>query len=319
MAVKNLRDWALGVSSKGLETQISQLAKESGILSTMLFQPANHGLFHKYKLAENLASGGFRAINGSIVPSKVTQKVQQEDLKLLTDLQRLDKGYCETYPGGANSAFAEDSPQFVEGLGQKAATQFIYGINGSGDEEGFAGLRDLAVANNKTISQGGAEGSSTTILCVKWRKDETTGLFNPANFNKGKIVNIEMENNGKWFMETTNTSTGAVKPVYGALYESYLSLLMSNPNNVFAYTNIQDADGFKPTSANMDKMIASVKAKPSDTIIYMNWTALRLLQELKVGKLQISTTDTDYSKWLISWNGIPIVLEENLTDTESYS
>ncbi len=297
---------------------IDSLIRESGILTTMPFIKASHGIFHKYKLKPELPGGGFRSVNGSIIPHTTEDVVLQEDLKILTDIQQEDKAICESYPGGVEKYFADELPAFVEGLGQTAARQLVYGTDSSfGDEEGFSGLRQHAVDNGNTIDAGGSSGSRTTILAVRWKPGVCCGLFNENAFADGNLITVRPLNNGNPVMVVVNTATGAVKPVYQALYEAYMGLLCATSDNVAAYVSIQDASGKKPIAGNMDKLIDLVRGSVSDTFIYCNRTGRRLLWELKESKMQVSSADTDYNRLIERWNGIPVVLEENISSTET--
>ncbi len=297
---------------------IDSLIRESGILETMPFIKATHGIYHKYKLKQELPGGGFRSVNGSIIPHTTEDVVLQEDLKILTDIQQEDKAICESYPGGVEKYFADELPAFVEGLGQTAARQLVYGTDSTfGDEEGFKGLRQHAVKNGNTIDATGTSGNRTTILAVRWKAGSCCGLFNENAFSDGNLITVRPLNNGNPVMVVVNTATGAVKPVYQALYEAYMGLLCATSDNVAAYVSIQDATGKKPTAGNMDKLIDMVRGSVSDTFIYCNRTGRRLLWELKESKMQVSSADTDYNRLIERWNGIPVVLEENISSTET--
>jgi hypothetical protein len=318
MACANLLKLAAAYNVPNQTAVIDSLTKESGILRTMQFQKASHGLFHKFKIKASLPSGGFRRVNGSIVPHTTFDEVRQEDLKILTDIQQEDKAICEAYPGGVEKYFADEAPAFLEGLGQTAARQLIYGTTPSyGDTEGFRGLRQYAELNDRIIPAGGNSGERTTILAVRWKAGTCVGLYNENAFAEGQLVAVKPLNQGQPVMVTVDPATGAVKPVYQALYEAYLGLLVADTANVAAYTEITDASGHKPTSSNLDKLIDLVNGSPSDTFIYVNRLSRRLLWELKESKMQTSAAEGDYNHMIERWNGIPVMLEENLSATET--
>jgi len=297
---------------------IDSLTNASGILRTMPFQKASHGLFHKFKVKQALPGGGFRAVNGSIVPHTTQDEVRQIDLKILTDIQQEDKAICEAYPGGVEKYFADELPAFVEGLGQTAARQLIYGTDATfGDEEGFLGLRQYAVQHGNTIDAGGASGSRTTILAVRWKPGVCTGLYNESAFVEGNLITVKPLNGGQPVMCVVDIATGAVKPVYQALYEAYFGLLVAADRNVAAYVSLQDATGKKPTAANLDKLVDLVHGSPEDTFLYCNRLGRRLLWELKDTKMQTLGADTDYNRMIERWNGVPVVLDENIAADET--
>ncbi len=296
---------------------IDSLVNESGLLRTMPFQKASHGLFHKYKVKTELPSGGFRNVNGSITPHSTNEEVKQIDLKILTDIQQEDKAICEAYPGGVKKYFADELPAFVEGLGQTAAKQFIYGTDHVGSEDGFKGLRQYAQQFGNEIKLGGSTGNSTSILVVRWKKGVCSGLYNEQAFSRGQLITIKPMNNGNPVMLPSDAATGSMKPVYQALYESYLGLLVADKKCTGMISEICEAESKKPTSGQIDQLIDLVNGSANDTFIYLNRASRRLLWELKNSKMQTAPSDRNYSTSIELWNGIPLVLEENITSNET--
>ena len=319
-----LRDWAVQYATKesGGQVIIEDLIKASGLLATMPFRPATHNSYHRYTLANNLPTGGFRALNGSLVPNNPTQKIQQEDLFELAQLETKDPTYIKDLGISVEEAFAMDTPQTIEGMSQTLAKQFFYGTTGAGSSEGFIGLRELAVSNGNVQSMGGAEGSSSTMFIVRWQPNVMEGLFNPEFLNTGQLITSELLHGGETYAVTSDTATGAQKMVKGALYQSYLGLLKAGAYNVAVITNIEDSTGHKPTAAAIDKAIEQVNgySHSGNTFIYCNSRVYRLTGELKNSKLQSLPESTEFSRRLDTWDGlIPIVIDDNITNTENYS
>lgn len=322
--MSTLRDLAVeyDINDNGLITVIENLTKYSGLLQSMPVAPSSHGIFHRYSLAADLATGGFRALNGSIVPSSVSKDIETEDLFEMTALDELDSSYVENMPKDVMGVFADRSPQFSVGMGQKLASQFFYGINGSGDVDGFAGLRDLAIANGLNQSMGGDEGSSSTMFIVRWQPGVMEGLFNSNMVNAGEIVRTELIGKGATYTKVTNTSTGATTFKKGAKHTSYLGLLKAGISNVAVITNIEDASGNSTTAAAIDKGIEQVKGytNSGEVAIYCNSRVYRLTNTLKNGKLETVAADNLYSARLATWDGIiPLWIDDNITNTEDYS
>src|SRR6056297_1787787 len=317
--MQTLRDWAVQYATKesGGQVIIEDLVKASGLLATMPFRPATHNSYHRYTLASNLPSGGFRALNGSLVPNNPTQEIQQEDLHELAQLETKDPTYIKDLGLSVEEAFAMDTPQTIEGMSQTLAKQFFYGTTGSGSADGFVGLRELAISNSNNASMGGDEGSSSTLFVVRWQPNVMEGLFNTEFLTSGQLITSELLHDGATYAETTNTSTGAQKLVKGALYQSYLGLLKAGAYNVAVVTNIQDSDDDGPTAAAIDKAIEQVKgySNSGNTFIYCNSRVYRLTKELKDSKLTAMAGDSLYNRPLDTWDGIiPIIIDDNITN-----
>jgi hypothetical protein len=320
--MKTLRDWAVDYADKGMQTVIEDFVKASGFLATAPFRPATHNSYHRYKVADNLLFGGFRALNGSLIPNNPTKSIQQEDLHELSQLETMDPTYVKDLGVSVQEAFNMDAPQTIEGMSQTLAKQFFYGTTGAGSADGFIGLRQLAIENGLNQSMGGDEAKSSTIFVVRWQPGVMEGLFNPQFLSTGQLITSELMHGGDTYTVTTDTSTGAQKPVVGALYQSYLGMLKAGAFNVAVITNVEDATGDKVTAAAIDKAIEQVKgySNAGNTFIYMNSRCYRLTNELKVSKLQTLPESTSFSNRMATWDGmIPIVIDDNISITEDYS
>lgn len=323
MSMLTLRDWAVQYDSgeNGLKVIVEDFYRESGLLQSMLMRPASDGIFHRYMIASDIIDGEFRALNGSIVPNSPTQEILTENLAELTAIQELDSSYVETSKGSTASVFAFSAPQFTTGLGRTLSEQYLYGIEAGGDSKGFKGLRQLSIDNGLTQSMGGDEGKSATMFVIRWQEGVMEGLFNQEMMANGSLVNMELIGNGATYLKTTNTTTGAVKPVKGAKYTSFMGLLRAGGANVATITNIEDATGDKVTVAAIEKAIEQVKGytNAGNTVIVLNSRCMRLVKELKDTKLTNNDTDR-YSQRMKSWDGIiPFFIDDNITNTEDFS
>ena len=294
---------------------IDSLIKASGVLQTALFQPASHNVYHMSKKVNALPSGTFIAPGGSVTDSTVDTDIIQTNLQLARIIQSEPKELVDSYPNGKKAYFQAISQAVYEGLGQTIAKQLIYGTTSLGDVSGFKGFHQIAKTNSKVIQASGASGSSTSIIAVRWKRDLCSILFNPGLLTQGKFVEISVLHGGKPTTEVTNTTTGAKKLVYQVAYDSYLSLLAPDSKNVAAYTQLDSTH--KPTAANTDKLVDYVNGSSADTFLYVSRTGRRYLWELKNSKMQTFTTDNNYNDTIELWNGIPVILDESILDTET--
>lgn len=316
MAANTIRD--LAVRYENIDAEImSHLTKESGILQTALAIPASHSMFHKYKKVTGLPTWSVREIGGSLTGVKVEREIYQTDLKMIDARQEPDKALCDNWEGGPGGYFDDQKLPFIEGWGQKAANIIVYGINSTfGDTQGFPGFWQITNASAKVTHETGTSGSTTSIFAVKWNPNSCGLLFNKRLASAGDFIKATVLNGGKPYMSTTSTTGPAAQPVYGTLWESYLGLFSGSVYDMARYDRIQDDTGDVPTVSNMDKMLDSIKAD-SNTFLYMNRTSRRLLKELKDSKLELGAFDNDYGMFLERWNGVKIVIDDNILDTET--
>lgn len=310
------------------EAVISHLAKKSGILGDAMIQGASHGHWHKYKVVDALPGFTWIDASGSLTPTTVNDNILQADLKNLEALQSEPKNVAETFPGGVRPFFEKQFPAFIESFGQDASNGFIYGFNptfgDTGAIKGFHQIINDAVrtdglnSNVNYINLTGASGSTTSIFAVKWDLNTCSLLFDEQKVrNTGQFLEVLQINDGKVVAETTNVTSGAAKMSYQVHYSARLGLFSASFYDIAAIRRIQDDGSDRPTVDSMDILLDLVHANGPDTVLYMNRTSKRLLGKLKETRLQTFVGDKNYSTAVEAWDGVPIIIDDNILNTET--
>lgn len=291
------------------------LAKKSGLLKTMWWQKANGGLKHYYQKAINLPMGEFRPVNAGINVTDVECETGSLDLLGFEAMHQADRDIVDKYPGGLEQYIADKAPGYMYGLGQNFTRQMLYGT--ANDKGGFEGLRQLAFKNNKVIPTfETATGTGfTSIYAVRWGLDELSGLYDETAMQES-LIKIEKLNKGEWFYKSVNYKE---YPVYQFSFHGYFGLQSLTPSNVACLYGIKDEDNHHPSPDDIDQLLDLVFAETDgSTFLYMNREAKRLLSRLKNEKLQLLSYANDYGTQLDTWNGIPLILEDNISHTENF-
>ena len=293
---------------------IDDLLKSSGILQTALIIPSSHGKFHKYKKVSALPTAAYRSIGGTYTDQTVDNEIHQLDLKMVGIVQSEDSAICNEI--GVAKYFKDNRPAIMEAIGQKMATGIIYGTNSSyGDVSGILGWHEMAdAAGSVYYTDGGGSTNSTSIFVVKY-KPGVNGLV----YNSKTVAGAQS------LIKTTVISglvleyigSGTKKPVYQVLYETDLAFLNASIHCVHAIVGV-DASNC-PTDPEMKAAIDSVKGTAGDTYIYTSRLGKRCIETLKTGELQMFPEHKDYSTLVSTYAGIPIVVDENILETESIS
>jgi len=318
MSQATLRDVVVGYASDAAPL-MDDLEKESGIIRTATAVPASNNLWHKYKKLKALPTVSVIALDGTTTPQSLDFTIAQTDLSLFVAHQAEPARVAENYPGGVRAYFENERPGFSEAFAQKISTQAIYGNNATfGDASAFLGFHQIARNSGNIVARmAGATGSRTSIFAVKWKPTAMALLVNPLMAANGKFMKVRVLNGGQPVLMTTNTTTHAEQLVYQVVYELMLGMFSGTDLSVSAITQIQDDTSDKPTASNMDKLVDKIKGNSSNTVIYCNRTSKRLLGELKDSKLKTIVTDTVYSTTVDFWNGIPLIVDESILDTET--
>ena len=314
MARATLRTVVIDKSADGVP-KIDHLTKDSGILRTAIAKPSSNGLWHKFKKREALPAYSIVAPGGAYSRTSLNSDVLQLALVNIGSMQSEPADIVDEYDGGARQYFKDEEPSYLEGYGQKASQIIIYGNNSTfGDVNAPLGLHQIAKANTVSQQAGGASGSTTSIFAVRWSRQNCSLLYNKNQVMNGKFVNIEVLNNGMKVLAKTN-GADTLTPEYQVLYNVYLSLYSSSVYDINAITQIDATH--KPTVAYMNQLLDDVKASSTDTVLYVNRRARRYLMDLKNTQLVTNVTDKDYDVLVDKWNGITLILDENISDVET--
>lgn len=294
-------------------TVIIDLAKASGILQSAVVANASHGTSHKYKIVNALPTGAFRNIGEGIVPTSLSTDRMKIDLWNLSVLIQEDWKEFANYPGGKAGWIADNLPAYLEGMGQTAAKQIIYGTDPTfGSTKGFIGLHQYAKAFGNVIQRGGTTGGNTSIFAVRW--DESNGMSIRKNGTANLIDVVEITGE-KPVTVTTNTTTGAQLPVYQWMVDAFMTLICPGKKSVAAMTQIDSTH--LPTVDTMNQLVHKIYASTGEKRIYCNLDGFRYISLLKDTKYNMFSNDTNYDVALGSWGGIPIVIDENISSVET--
>ena len=252
-------------------------------------------------------------IGGSQTDTTVDDELVQIDLRTLGTIQSEPASICENWPTGVRGYFKEHR-SMLKRL-DKISVSVFYGTNSTfGDVSGFRGLHEFE-SLWQVIQRGGATGSRVSIIAVKFNPASCGLLYNPNYVNEG-FLQIQHLNDAKPIAEVTNTTNGAKKLVYQAVYQSSLAFLSSSAYDVAAMTQIDSTH--LPTAPLMDELIDMVRGSADGrTILFCNRVARRHIRTLKTTALEMGPMDMDYNIQVDRWNGVPIVLDDNLSTAET--
>lgn len=301
---------------------IDNLTKSAGILRTASVGYANNGLFHKYNFATALPTASIRSINGSVTPTTTTFDLKQLDLKELITLETVDATLAKGDPSGPDGYMNKVAPGHMESLAQAAEKSIVYGLNGTyGAVDGFKGFHDLAkeaeTARSLSVINAGGTTNTTSIFAVHW-KPEVCQLVLPSGIAAGgDLVVSTVMNNGQVTLMVTNTGTGAQMPVYQVMYQMMLALQAGSYYSVHRIIGA-DSGSNAPTAAEIDTLVDLVKGDSANTILYTSRLGKRAMQTLKATKFFTQAVqDQNMNTMLDFWNGIPVIVSDNILETET--
>ena len=300
---------------------IDSLTVKSGLLTAGGAIAASHLTKHKHKRLDALPTLTWRDAGGAQGNVTTNSNLFETHLKLVGGLQSEPADITVDWPGGADAYFAEQKPAWQEAFGQAASVGLFYGTDSThGNAKAPVGIHQYGVAAGQTIqnSQAGDTGSTTSIFAIKFRPgiDGCGILYDPQVTAAGNLMTSEVLNGGNKVAMTISTTGPTAQLVYQVEHTGKLAFLTTSTKDIAIYNRIQDADSERPTAAKMDELIDAVEFDER-TVLFMNSATRRMLNLLNDSKLSTTPITTDYYRFLSAWNGVPIMIDNNILQTEA--
>lgn len=274
--------------------QVDTITEEAPILGVIPFAPSSHELWHNHEELTDVQGAGWVDMNAPLPAMGVSADIKKTDLAILGGEIEVPQDRAVAF-GGKEKYFASKLPKTQRDSGMSAEVAIIYN-----------NLLPYALEHGKVVSAGAA-GDGYTMISVTFTQDEICGLYSPAGFKMGAIMDAVPINNGGLYKDKKSVL------VYGLALKAYLGLLLANPKKIAAIGNIDKTN--RPTADMIDDMLADCRASNSSkTYIFCHPKCQTLLNEHK-GKSMQTTTDTkDMNRTFTHWNGVEIQTSFNFTD-----
>lgn len=283
--------------------------KNYGLLNTATSYIANQQLAHTYTNYATLPTAGIRSLADGVATSTVSGSTATFTLTLFN----ANGAWDQSFVGNDLDAFYNrQAPLYFNAVAALAEKSLIYGTNatfGNADYTGL-GLHQYVTSSGTNIQVGGTS-AATSIFAVR---------FSPYEDMDGAALVVDPLTNGGLFYVNENWTmpvniAGSTGPFMGHTmhFNMNAGLLLPGTNNVSALRGINAAS--QPTVAQINSMLDNVKAD-SNTVIYCNRYGASVLGVLgKDGNLSMAPNEFGYSNQIYTWNGIPVVITDTITNT----
>lgn len=288
---------------------VESMIQSNALLQTLPFRSIN-GIAFNYAQRKGLPTVSFRGYNQGVSASKsVIQQILIET-KNIGGRSQVDKLLAEADPRGVSAVRAEEDAGFVAAMGNMYNLKAYYGAPVTNKLE-FEGVNTtLNALGGTAIGAGGSTGSSIYAFA-----------FADAVSPQGRMRGVEgILGNGK------NISMVDMGLYYATDLDS---------NNYLAYTTeFEFAPGFAVYDTRSIGRIANIDATHKPTVSLFNQlitamfpfvpsiftcskTTFNYVQDLKGTTIQNVTVGTNLFERVTTFNGIPILIDENITNTEA--
>ena len=284
--------------AKKQPTQVDHLTEDAPVLGVIPFEQASHGLWNMYEEIDEITGAGWVEMNAPLPSLDVAANMRKIDLSILGGEIECPEDTANVF-GGKEMYFARKLPKVIRKSGMSAEQRILYD-----------NFHAYALKNKTAQSAGSTTNDNYSILAVRFISGETCGLYSPECFVQGSLLNTLPINGGNLYKSTTGKNQGVL--VHGVRLKSYLGLQIGNKNSVSSIVNINKSK--VPTEAMIDDMLATVRAVPGSTYLFMHERTRNFLFRYKTSALQIVPGGKDMDRQITHWNGVEIITSYNFHD-----
>jgi hypothetical protein len=275
------------------------------------------GNMFKYQVRSALGTAGFRAFNAGVAGTKSVIKDVIVECKPMLGISEVDKALAEASPDGVAAFRMSEDMGFISALANTFNAKAYYGSSSTTAAEIDGVGTVLSALGGTCIGAGGSTATAETSMYF-WS-------FSDANTVQGKLPGVQVVlANGMLPSATdlgvqlTLDSGGTNKyPAYQTIFEFTPGLAIYDSRSVGRLCNI-DASHL-PTVAYMNQVITAMFPYNVD-LITCSKTVYNYVQGLKGTSAFQQTApyeSSDIFKRATTFNGIPILIDENIVATEA--
>lgn len=313
MVKATLLDIAKRTGNDAVVGLVDQTIQMNAMLNVLPFRPIT-GISYKFARRKSLPTVGFRGYNQGITASKSIVDQVTIETKNIGGRSEVDKLLAEADPRGINAYRAEEDSGFAAAMGNVYNSKAYYGKSSTTKGLEFDGvstlLNDLSM---ETVIDGGGSTSGQMSSVYAVATVDAVGTY-------GRMRGVEgILGNGKNItaidMDLQYVKDGDNKDylAYVTEFEFAPGLAIYDMRSIGRIANLGTSNTVTIKMLN-DLKLAMMPFTPA--AFFVTKKIYSQLLDLKVTSFQVMNEDRDIFKWVLTFDGTPIFVDENLVDTE---
>lgn len=286
---------------------VTDIFNDAPALRAMQAIPASHGTDHKYLKETGSPSVGFRAANAGIEWKTDADTLVSIALKILDASFGIDRALVDNAARGGATIMMRKAMRHLRAAFAHAELQMIYGDGGAdaNDSSGFQGLADVL---NDTADAMVTASDGTTALTSVWAirtlSDESAACVVVGNDG---MIDIP-----EYYPIDVNPSANSHFPGYHQPVQGYIGYQFGSAKSAGRLANI-GSDGTGLTDDALSDLFGLFPAGHEPNMLVMN---RRSQMQLQKSRTTYSPTGAE-APLPADWNGVPIVVTNNLGNAET--
>ncbi len=288
---------------------VESMIQSNALLQVLPFRSIN-GISYRYAQRKGLPTVSFRGFNQGVTASKsVVQQITIET-KNIGGRSQIDKLLAEADPQGVQHARAEEDMSFLAAMGNLYNSKAFYG-NATTSPLEFNGIASMLNALGGTaIGAGGSTGSS--IYAVAFNDAVSPqGRMRGVEGILGNGKNISMVDMGLYYAVDADSNSYLA---YTTEFEFAPGLAVYDTRSIARLANIDSTH--KPSVTLLNQIITAMfPFVPS--MFFCSKQTYNWVQDLKGTTINNVTVGNNLFERVTQFNGIPILIDENISDSET--
>ena len=298
---------------------VESMTQANAFWSLVPAREVNQSMF-KYQVRTGLPTVGFRALNAGVSPEKSIIKDVIVECKEMLGLSQIDRAIANRSPDGAKAFIAKENAGFIASGANTFNSKVYYGSSTTNAPEIDGIGTILSTIGGTCVSMAGATANVQTSMYFWSFKDAvgTSGILPGVDVPYFGGLPM-MEDLGLQLAYQTGSTT-AMYPAYTSAFTFSPAFAVYDSRSVGRLCNIQTAaTATPPTVAKINAVLTQMFPYTCD-LITCNKATFDSIQGLKGTSAFQQTSpyeSSDIFKRATTFNGIPILIDESITQTEA--
>lgn len=275
------------------------LTEDAPILKRVKWKPASHGMWNVAEKLTQVTGPGFVEADAPLPAMHTSSDLVHTDLHVLGGQMEVPTMRAQKF-GGAAKYFADRQDHLLRMAGMTAEKQIL-------NENWLKAARAC-----KNLRDAGGAGQGWFIAAVRFDELLNVGLYDPDQFDTGRLLKISPINNGAEYPLVSAEHAGVLG--YGVAYRASFGWQILDPKvTCAAIVNIDEEHA--PTVSMIDDLLADIRSQPGSTFLFCSPKAkIYGINPHKMEHVHIVNTDNGLKTMVESWNGIEIVTSHNFNN-----
>lgn len=275
------------------------ITEDAPILRRVKWKAASHGMWNVAEKLTEVVGPGFIEADSPLPSMRTSSDLVHTDLHVLGGQMEVPTMRAQKF-GGAARYFADRQDHLLRMAGMTTEKQLL-------NDNWFRAAKSV-----KNLKDAGGKGQGWFIIAVRFDELLNVGLFDPDQFDQGRLLKISAINGGNEYPLVSPEHAGVLG--YGVAYRGSFGWQILDPKiTCAAIVNIDEENA--PTVNMIDDLLAEIRCQPGNTYLFCSPKAkIYGINPHKAEHVHMTVAEKGVQTMVESWNGIEIVTSHNFNN-----